>query len=132
MLPQVWITRTRNIWVCHDLQYETKISIMEEDIIEIKEKRWGIGFHIYIYIYIYQCEKWSHITTMDINLRFHGYCRRKKLMTIIYLLVAVVSHSHFHRWRERFNNISDHSPNDKRIWHLCHERKGREWWDAIN
>lgn len=67
----------------------------------------------------YQCEKRSHVTSLNLNPRFVGYCGRIELMPVADLLV-VVSDRHFYAWSERVKNISYDSTNNERLRYSCH------------
>ena len=71
--------------------------------------------------YAYQSEEWPHVTPMNFNLWFVCNCRREKFMAIVDLLVAVISHSHFHCLQTTVHNVSDHSSNHKWVcWYPGH------------
>lgn len=77
----------------------------------------------------YQCKESSHVSSLDLNLRFRSNCRWIELMSVVDVPVTVRDR-HFYWWCERIKNISYHSSNNKRFYYSCHwdrEKKRYRW-----
>nr|GMD67295.1 hypothetical protein Iba_chr12cCG23240 [Ipomoea batatas] len=56
----------------------------------------------------YQCEKGSHITSMNLNPRSSGDRGWKKLMAIVDMLVWAVYYTHLNTWGEAVYHIPNY------------------------